>query len=99
MFSSTAQIRISAAWCFTCWGKSNSHSRTNRREDNMKTLVALLTLAGTGAFADELAGHYVLYGVHEVGSELLLKPDGTFEYMLAYGAADYSATGKWRREG
>ena len=65
----------------------------------MKTLVALLTLAGTGAFADELAGHYVLYGVHEVGSELLLKPDGTFEYMLAYGAADYSATGKWRREG
>lgn len=32
----------------------------------------------------------------EVGSELLLKPDGTFEYMLAYGAADYSARGTWK---
>lgn len=35
----------------------------------------------------------------EVGSELLLKPDGTFEYVLVYGAADYSARGKWRAAG
>ena len=39
------------------------------------------------------AGHYVLRGVMEVGSELLLKPDGTFEFALAYGATDYYAKG------
>jgi hypothetical protein len=36
--------------------------------------------------------------VREVGSELLLKPDGTFEFMLAYGAADYHAQGAWKRD-
>jgi hypothetical protein len=45
-----------------------------------------------------LAGHYYLYGVTEVGSELLLKPDGTFEWMLAYGAVDQAAHGTWKRE-
>src|SRR5436309_10877176 len=49
-------------------------------------------------WAADPAGHYVLQGVHEVGSELLLKPDGAFEYMLAYGAADYFAKGTWRRQ-
>jgi len=34
-----------------------------------------------------------------VGSELLLKPDGKFEFMLAYGAADYWAKGTWTRDG
>jgi hypothetical protein len=29
----------------------------------------------------------------------LLKPDGNFEFMLAYGAADYWAKGTWRHEG
>ena len=47
----------------------------------------------------DAAGHYVLQGVMEVGSELMLKPDGTFEYMLAYGAADYWAKGTWKQEG
>jgi hypothetical protein len=44
------------------------------------------------------AGHYYLQGLREVGSELLLKPDGTFQYMLAYGAADYQAEGTWQRQ-
>lgn len=35
----------------------------------------------------------------EVGSEMLLRPDGTFEYMLAYGAADYGARGSWKVDG
>ncbi|MBN9662772.1 MAG: hypothetical protein J0H49_31530 [Acidobacteria bacterium] len=56
----------------------------------------LLTVAAIRA--QDLAGHYVLRGAHEVGSELLLKADGRFEYMLAYGAADYSAKGSWRRQ-
>jgi len=58
----------------------------------------LLVLVGMTAQAGEVAGHYVLRGVHEVGSEMMLNPDGTFEYMLAYGAADYWAKGTWRRQ-
>jgi hypothetical protein len=58
-------------------------------------LMALSTLAASG---EDLAGHYILQGAREVGSELLLKTDGNFEYILAYGAADYWAKGKWRHE-
>jgi hypothetical protein len=58
----------------------------------------LLILSMVTASAADPAGHYVLRGVPEVGSELLLKRDGTFEYMLAYGAADFLADGTWRLE-
>jgi hypothetical protein len=51
------------------------------------------------ALGQDLAGHYVLRGVMEMGSELMLKPDGQFEFMLAYGAADYWAKGTWRHDG
>jgi hypothetical protein len=61
-------------------------------------LTALFVLQTLGA-ADGAAGHYVLEGVRETGSELLLKPDGTFEFMLAYGAMDLGAQGSWRQEG
>lgn len=43
-----------------------------------------------------LAGHYYLDG-DDVGSELLLRADGRFEYLLAYGASDARAQGCWRR--
>ncbi|CAN2534927.1 hypothetical+protein [Methylocapsa aurea] len=46
-----------------------------------------------------LAGHYYLSGVMETGSELLLRPDGRFDYMLAYGALDELASGCWSRKG
>lgn len=61
--------------------------------------LVLLLLLASPAIADDSSGHYVLQGVMEVGSELMLKPDGTFEYMLAYGAADYWAKGTWKRDG
>jgi hypothetical protein len=63
-------------------------------------LVVAMMAASTPTMPsdDDLAGHYVLQGRMEVGSELLLKPDGQFEFMLAYGAADYWAKGTWRRE-
>ena len=66
----------------------------------MKTaLILFVALAAlTAHAADDLAGHYVLH-MMEVGSELWLKPDGSFEYMFAYGAADYWAKGTWRRDG
>ena len=44
-------------------------------------------------------GHYYLSGVMEVGSELLLKPDGRFEWMMAYGAEDRQASGTWSQQG
>jgi hypothetical protein len=55
--------------------------------------LAILTARG-----EDVAGHYVLKGVMEVGSELSLKSDGSFEYMLVYGAADYWAKGTWRQK-
>ena len=65
----------------------------------MVVLAALsIALATPSAQSDSAAGHYVLEGMMEVGSELLLKPDGQFEFMLAYGAADYWARGSWRAE-
>src|ERR1700757_2187375 len=57
--------------------------------------MALSVLIARG---EDMAGHYILRGVMEVGSELLLKSDGSFEYALAYGAADYWAKGTWRQE-
>ena len=62
-------------------------------------LVSLMALAMLTVRGQDLAGHYILQGVMEVGSELLLKSDGSFEYMLTYGAADYWAKGTWYREG
>ena len=46
-----------------------------------------------------VAGFYVLRGVMEVGSELRLRADGRFEYMLAFGALDELAVGCWSRRG
>jgi hypothetical protein len=60
--------------------------------------IALVLLVAWPMRAGDVAGHYYLQNVHEVGSELLLKPDGNFEFMLAYGAADYHAQGAWRRD-
>lgn len=44
-------------------------------------------------------GRYVLTGMREVGSELILSADGQFEYMLAYGAYDEQASGTWQLKG
>lgn len=66
----------------------------------MKIVVALLVfLSAFAACGQDLAGSYVLHGQMEMGSELTLKPDGKFEFMLAYGAADYWAKGTWKRDG
>lgn len=65
-------------------------------------LAACQTAGASGACKPgdpKLAGHYYLNGVMEVGSELLLKPDGSFEFMLAYGALDQYGKGCWHVEG
>jgi len=46
-----------------------------------------------------LAGHYALNGVMEVGSEIVLRKDGSFEFMLAYGANDQYGKGCWVQDG
>ena len=63
--------------------------------------ASLLSLSIPAGAADQaaLAGHYYLQGVTEVGSELLLKKDGRFEWMLSYGAVDQQASGDWRVAG
>jgi hypothetical protein len=42
------------------------------------------------------AGHYYLQGVMETGSELLLTPEGWFQWYLSVGALDLFAEGRWR---
>jgi len=44
----------------------------------------------------KLPGHYYLTGVREVGAEILLHPDGKFQYSMAYGAVDQFAEGSWK---
>jgi hypothetical protein len=50
--------------------------------------------APTAPTRESLAGTYD-GGQMEVGAQLLLKPDGHFQYELAYGALDETATGTW----
>ncbi|MBB4842883.1 hypothetical protein HNP55_001398 [Paucibacter oligotrophus] len=47
----------------------------------------------------DLPGHYYLQGQREVGSELLLRADGSFAWMMSYGAVDKQAEGRWTRQG
>jgi len=63
-----------------------------------KLVLFLLALGTVAAQKADLSGHYYLQNVREVGSELLLRPDGSFEFMFAAGAADYTAKGTWRAE-
>ncbi len=60
-------------------------------------LLATLILTAAAGAAD-VTGHYQLQNVREMGSELLLKPDGRFEFVMAYGAADYWAKGTWQSQ-
>jgi len=63
-------------------------------------LAALLCLPATHASADTspLDGHYYLTGAMEMGAELLLRKDGTFDAGVAYGSADGFAKGTWQVE-
>jgi hypothetical protein len=65
-------------------------------------IVAALNVTSSlacSASDQSLAGHYYLSGINEVGSELLLHPDGKFQYALAYGGVDDAAIGCWKRTG
>lgn len=64
--------------------------------------IALLALSGCASLAysnptTELAANYSLRGVMEMGSQLRLEANGTFEANLFYGAADGYAKGTWKQ--
>jgi hypothetical protein len=70
----------------------------------MRALITAVALAFaapafSGVADDQVTGHYYLQGVMETGSELLLKPDGRFEWYLSAGSMDIFAGGKWQRDG
>ncbi|WP_260703133.1 hypothetical protein [Edaphobacter flagellatus] len=69
------------------------------RTSSVAGVLAALILVAQGATPERVAGRYVLEGEHEVGSELVLQRGGQFAYMLSYGAADYTARGKWHVAG
>ena len=56
----------------------------------------MLFISAASAQGENLAGHYYLSGVTEVGSELLLKRDGSFEWAMSYGAMDQQSQGTWK---
>jgi hypothetical protein len=89
--SSTAVLR-------TEWQrKDGTHTIiTSARFADSRTPAAPLSAVGDAE--RNVAGHYYLQGEREVGSELLLTPDGRFQYMLAYGALDETSAGQWRVE-
>lgn len=73
-----------------------------RRARRFAGAVLVLVAAGAAALpagaqtpTAALAGHYYLKGEMEVGSELLLLPDGRFRWMMSYGAVDQQAQGRW----
>jgi hypothetical protein len=47
------------------------------------------------ASAKDFSGHYYLQDATDVGSELILAPDGGFEWTLAYGVMNKYSEGKW----
>ncbi|MCU1770231.1 hypothetical protein [Pseudomonas sp. 13B_3.2_Bac1] len=69
-------------------------------ELNPLLFAALLWLPVTQASADTppLDGHYYLTGAMEMGAELLLRKDGTFDAGVSYGSADGFAKGTWQMQ-
>ena len=72
----------------------------------MKRIISLFLclFLSTSAFSSEalnkdLAGHYYLQGAIEMGSELLLRSDGSFEAVMSFGSLDGYAKGNWSQTG
>jgi hypothetical protein len=64
----------------------------------MRTTLFLTVAVVAALRAADSAGRYTLRNGPEMASQLVLKPDGRFEFMLVYGAADYWSKGSWKRE-
>lgn len=64
-------------------------------------LLVFLTMLPLASWASETdpAGRYVLNGVREMDSALLIRSDGTFAASLAYGNVEGRVQGRWQRQG
>lgn len=66
----------------------------------LSTLFCTAATASQAAIAgDSVAGRYQLHDGPDVASELILRPDGKFEYFLIAGSLDEQAQGTWRVDG
>jgi hypothetical protein len=62
-------------------------------------LLLVLSLAANAASDIDPAGRYVLNGVREMDSALLIRSDGTFAASLDYGNVEGRVQGRWQRQG
>ena len=62
-------------------------------------LLLVLSLAASAASEADPAGRYVLNGVREMDSALLIRSDGTFAATMAYGNVEGRVQGRWQRQG
>lgn len=73
--------------------------------NKLKMLLFVLSAVLLPAFGLQAAeqpsfvGRYYLQGVREAGSELVLRTDGSYSWMLAYGNQDHLSEGRWSRQG
>jgi hypothetical protein len=51
------------------------------------------------AVETNVAGHYSLHDGPDIASELILRPDGKFEYFLMAGSLDEQSQGTWHVDG
>ena len=67
----------------------------------MRTLLLAAALVATSATAQDspFVGEYGLAEGPDVGGGLLIRNDGRFQYMLAAGALDEQAEGRWEVRG
>ncbi|TVT68852.1 MAG: hypothetical protein FHK79_13195 [Pseudomonas sp.] len=75
------------------------HGRSSSPYTRLALTAFALTLAACTNTSTppprELAGRYELVGVMEMGSQLLLHEQGTFEAVLYYGNLDVQGRGSW----
>ncbi|WP_312171087.1 hypothetical protein [Stutzerimonas kunmingensis] len=75
------------------------HGRSSSPFTRLALAALALTLAACTNTSTppprELAGRYELVGVMEMGSQLLLHEQGTFEAVLYYGSLDIQGRGRW----
>ena len=73
--------------------------------NTIKSLFLVLSVLLLPAFSLQAAeqagfsGRYYLQGATNIGSELLLRSDGSYDWMLAEGNRDYVSGGRWSQQG
>lgn len=73
--------------------------RCGMMRDMRAVAFLILMLSGGVAAAQSPVGRYRLVGEHDVASQLEIRADGGFSYMLAAGALDEQAKGRWTSDG